>query len=103
MVLGLFPLFPLLSFSQRSLEPSSLCEIKMADSQNSRVFERPTTHLLLVLKTEGGCNGKMGEVVGGGKGGVVGGRSAMMKAAANQLQNVEELFSLRRWIVVVML
>lgn len=47
--------------------------------------------------------GKCGEVVGGGKGGVVGGRSAMMKAAANQLQNVEGLFSLRRWIVVVML
>ncbi len=60
MVLGLFPLFPLLSFSQRSLEPSSLCEMHMAGSQNSRVFERsPTAHLLLVLKTEGGCDGKM--------------------------------------------
>ncbi len=55
----------------------------MAGCQNSRVFERSTTtHLLLVLKTEGGCDGKMGEVVGGGKGVVVGGRSSMMKAAA---------------------
>ncbi len=36
--------------------------------------------------------GKWGEVVGGGKGGVVDGRSAMMKAATNELQNVDEWF-----------